>query len=162
MARLPWAIRGDIANDDKQYPGTTNFRKTGSSQCAVVFYFFRFGQFFPILAISASAKVVVATIHGARAAAAKLEIMDSLTFDNVSTFLASDRIPNNSRHNHSLFSAFLIFSFSPLPSVRRRRSGTAHFSRMEFFFMSRSSCLLLASWKPVPSTSIANTGCLSI
>lgn len=65
MARLPWAIRGDIANDDKQYPGTTNFRKTGSSQCAVVFYFFRFGQFFPILAISASAKVIVAAIHGA-------------------------------------------------------------------------------------------------
>ena len=157
-----WAIRGGIANDDKQHPCTTNFRKPRSSQCIFVFHLFRFRQFFPILTIPAPTKVVVTTIHSARTAAAKFEIMDSFTFDNVSTFLASDCISDNSRHNHSLFSAFLIFSFSPLPSVRRRRSGTAHFSRMEFFFMSRSACLLPASWKPVPSTSIANTGCLSI
>ena len=52
----------------------------------------------------------MATIHGARAAAAKLEIMDSFAFDDISTFLASDCISDNSRHNHSLFSAFLIFS----------------------------------------------------
>jgi hypothetical protein len=84
----------------------------------------------------------VAAIHGAGAAAAKLEIMDSLTFDNVSTFLASDRVPDNFRHDHSPFSAFLIFSFSLLPSVRSRSSGTAHFSRMEFFFASRAACLL--------------------
>ena len=162
MRWLPWAIRGVIANDDKRYPGTTNFRKTGSSQCIVVFHFFRFGQFFPILTISASAKVVVATIHGARAAAAKLEIMDSFAFDDISTFLASDCVSDNSRHNHSPFSAVRIFSFSPLPSVRRRRSGTEHFSKTEFFFISRSACLLPASWKPAPSTSIASTGCLSI
>lgn len=131
------------------------------SMC-VALNLFCFGHFFPIPKISTPAKVIVTTIHGAGAAAAKLKIMDSFAFDDISAFLTSDCVPDNSRHNHSLFSAFLIFSFSPLPSVRRRRSGTAHFSRMEFFFMSRSSCLLLASWKPVPSTSIANTGCLSI
>ena len=55
-------------------------------------------------------------------------------------------VQRNSRHNQSLFSAFLIISFSPLPSVRRRSSGTAHFSKMEFFFISRSACLLSALW----------------
>ena len=89
--------------------------------------------------------VIVTAVHGAGTAAAKLEIMDSFAFDDISTFFASDCIPDNSRHNQSLFSAFLIFSFSPLPSVRRRSSGTAHFSRMEFFFISRSACLLPAS-----------------
>lgn len=69
---------------------------------------------------------------------------------------------DDSRHNHFLFSAVLIFSLSPLPSVRSRSSEMAHFFRMEFFFISRSACLLPASWKPVPSTSIASTGCLSI
>ena len=139
-----------------------NFYHSKSSQCAVVFHLFRFRQFFPILTISAPAKVIVAAVHGAGATTAKLEIMDSFAFDDISAFLASDRVPDNFRHDHSLFSAFSIFSFSPLPSVRRRSSGTAHFSRMEFFFISRSACLLPASWKPVPSTSIANTGCLSI
>ena len=81
----------------------------------------------------------MATIHGARAAAAKLEIMDSFAFDDISSFLASDCVSDNSRHNHSPFSAVRIFSFSPLPSVRRRRNGTAHFSRMEFFI---PPCLL--------------------
>ena len=114
-----------------------------------------------ILTISASAKVVVATIHGTRTTTAK-QIMDSFTFDDISTFFASDCVPDNSRYNQSLFSAFLIFSFSPLPSVRRRRSGTAHFSKTEVFFISRLACLLPTSWKPVPSTSIASTGCLSI
>ena len=52
----------------------------------------------------------MAAVHGTRTAAAKLEIMDSLAFNNVSTFLASDRVPDNFRHSHSLFSAFLIFS----------------------------------------------------
>ena len=49
----------------------------------------------------------MATVHGARAAAAKLEIMDSLAFNNVSTFLASDRVPDNFRHNHRLLSSLL-------------------------------------------------------
>ena len=29
---MTWAIRSDIANDDKRYPGITNFRKTESRQ----------------------------------------------------------------------------------------------------------------------------------
>lgn len=62
----------------------------------------------------------------------------------------------------AVFNISLIFSFSPLPSVRRRSKGTAHFSKIEFLFISRSACLLPTSWKPVPSTSIASTGCLSI
>lgn len=107
---------------------------------------FCFGHFFPIPKISAPAKVIVAAIHSARATAAKLEIMDGFAFDDISTFFASDCVSDNSRHNQSLFSAFLIFSFSPLPSVRRRSSGTAHFSKMEFFFISRSACLLLTLW----------------
>ena len=36
--------------------------------------------------------------------------MDSFTFDDISTFFASDCIPNNSRHNHSFFNAVPIFS----------------------------------------------------
>ena len=107
---------------------------------------FCFGHFFPIPKISTPAKVIVAAIHSARATAAKLEIMDGFAFDDISTFFASDCVSSNSRHNQSLFSAFLIFSFSPLPSVRRRSSGTAHFSKMEFFFISRSACLLLTLW----------------
>ena len=150
-------------NEEMQlYSGATNFRKTESNQRAVVFHLLRFRQFFPILTISASAKVIVAAVHGARTTAAKLEIMDGFTLDDISALFASDRVLDNSRHNHSPFSAVRIFSFSLLPSVRRRRSGTAHFSRMEFFFISRSACLLPTSWKPVPSTSIASTGCLSI
>lgn len=107
---------------------------------------FCFGHFFPIPKISTPAKVIVAAIHSARATAAKFEIMDGFAFDDISTFFASDCVSDNSRHNQSLFSAFLIFSFSPLPSVRRRSSGTAHFSKMEFFFISRSACLLLTLW----------------
>lgn len=107
---------------------------------------FCFGHFFPIPKISTPAKVIVAAIHSTRATAAKLEIMDGFAFDDISTFFASDCVSSNSRHNQSLFSAFLIFSFSPLPSVRRRSSGTAHFSKMEFFFISRSACLLLTLW----------------
>lgn len=79
-----------------------------SNQRAVVLHFFHFGQFFPILTISTPAKVIVAAIHSARATAAKLEIMDSLAFNNVSTFLASDCVPDNFRHDHSPFSAFLM------------------------------------------------------
>lgn len=131
------------------------------SMC-VALNLFCFGHFFPIPKISTPAKVIVTTIHGAGAAAAKLKIMDSFAFDDISTFLASDCVSDNSRHNHSPFSAVRIFSFSPLPSVRRRRNGTEHFSKTEFFFISRSACLLPASWKPAPSTSIASTGCLSI
>ena len=115
------------------------------SMC-VALNLFCFGHFFPIPKISTPAKVIVATIHSARATAAKLEIMDGFAFDDISTFFASDCVSSNSRHNQSLFSAFLIFSFSPLPSVRRRSSGTAHFSKMEFFFISRSACLLLTLW----------------
>lgn len=62
---LPWAIRGDIENDDKQYSGATNFRKTELSQCVVALHLFCFRQFFPILTIPAPTKVVVATVHGA-------------------------------------------------------------------------------------------------
>ena len=131
------------------------------SMC-VALNLFCFGHFFPIPKISTPAKVIVAAIHSARATAAKLEIMDGFAFDDISTFFASDCVSSNSRHNQSLFSAFLIFSFSPLPSVRRRSSGTAHFSKMEFFFISRSACLLSALWKAVPSTSMASAGRLSI
>ena len=102
------------------------------SMC-VALNLFCFGHFFPIPKISAPAKVIVAAIHSARATAAKLEIMNGFAFDDFSAFFASDCVPDNSRHSHSLFSAFLIFSFSPLPSVRRRSSGTACFSRIEFF-----------------------------
>ena len=115
------------------------------SMC-VALNLFCFGHFFPISKISTPAKVIVAAIHSARATAAKLEIMDGFAFDDISTFFASDCVSSNSRHNQSLFSAFLIFSFSPLPSVRRRSSGTAHFSKIEFFFISRSACLLLTLW----------------
>lgn len=115
------------------------------SMC-VALNLFCFGHFFPIPKISTPAKVIVAAIHSARATAAKFEIMDGFAFDDISTFFASDCVSDNSRHNQSLFSAFLIFSFSPLPSVRRRSSGTAHFSKMEFFFISRSACLLLTLW----------------
>ena len=73
-------------------------------------------------------------------------LYNCVSFDDISTFFASDCVSSNSRHNQSLFSAFLIFSFSPLPSVRRRSSGTAHFSKMEFFFISHSACLLLTLW----------------
>ena len=115
------------------------------SMC-VALNLFRFGHFFPIPKISTPAKVIVAAIHSARATAAKLEIMNGFAFDDISTFFASDCVSSNSRHNQSLFSAFLIFSFSPLPSVRRRSSGTAHYSKMEFFFISCSACLLLTLW----------------
>ena len=115
------------------------------SMC-VALNLFHFGHFFPIPKISTPAKVIVAAIHSARATAAKLEIMDGFAFNDISTFFASDCVSSNSRHNQSLFSAFLIFSFSPLPSVRRRSSGTAHFSKMEFFFISHSACLLLTLW----------------
>ena len=131
------------------------------SMC-VALNLFCFGHFFPIPKISTPAKVIVAAIHSARATAAKLEIMDGFAFDDVSAFFASDCVSNNFGHNHSLFSSFLVFSFSPLPSIRRRNRGIAHFFRMEFFFISCSACLLPASWKAVLSTSIANTGCLSI
>lgn len=79
--------------------------RRGSSQCAVVFYFFCFGQFFPISKVSASTQIIVSAIHSARTAAAKPEIMDGFTFDDISTFFASDCIPNNSRHNHPLLSS---------------------------------------------------------
>ena len=46
-----------------------------SNQRTVVLHLLRFRQFFPVLTISAPAKVIVAAIHGARTAAAKLEIM---------------------------------------------------------------------------------------
>jgi hypothetical protein len=82
-----------------------NFYHSKSGQRAVVLYFFHFGQFFPISKVSAPTKIIKATVHGARTAAAKLEIMDSLAFNNVSTFLASDRVPDNFRHDHSPFSA---------------------------------------------------------
>ena len=80
------------------------------SMC-VALNLFCFGHFFPIPKISTPAKVIVAAIHSARATAAKLEIMDGFAFDDISTFFASDCVPDNSRHNQSLFSAFLIFSF---------------------------------------------------
>ena len=79
------------------------------SMC-VALNLFCFGHFFPIPKISTPAKVVVAAIHSARATAAKLEIMDGFAFDDISTFFASDCVSSNSRHNQSLFSAFLIFS----------------------------------------------------
>ena len=47
----------------------------------------------------------------------------SFTFDDISTFLASDCVSDNSRHNHSPFSAVRIFPFSPLSSVQRCRRG---------------------------------------
>ena len=126
----------------KRHPVTPIPNYPESSQCAVVLHLFHFGQFFPISKVSASAKVIVAAIHGAGAAAAKLKIMDGFALDDFSTFFASDCVPDNFRHNQSLFSAFLIFSFSPLPSVRSRSRRIAHLSRMEFFFASRSACLL--------------------
>ena len=125
------------------------------SMC-VALKLFCFGHFFPIPKISTPAKVIVAAIHSARATAAKLEIMDGFAFDDISTFFASDCVSSNSRHNQSLFSAFLIFSFSPLPSVRSRSRGIAHLSRMEFFFASRSACLLPGLWDP-PSALIVST-----
>ena len=76
---------------------------------------FCFGHFFPIPKISTPAKVIVAAIHRARTASAKLEIMDGFAFDDVPEFFASECVSSNSQHNQSLFSAFLIFSFSPLP-----------------------------------------------
>ena len=79
------------------------------SMC-VALNLFCFGHFFPIPKISTPAKVIVAAIHSARATAAKLEIMDGFAFDDISTFFASDCVSSNSRHNQSLFSAFLIFS----------------------------------------------------
>ena len=81
--------------------------RRGSSQRAVVLHFFHFRQLFPILKISAPAKVIVAAIHGAGATAAKLEIMDGFAFDDFSTFFASDCVPDNSRHNHHLLSSLL-------------------------------------------------------
>ena len=50
------------------------------------------------------------TVHGAGATTAKLEIMNGFALDDFSTFFASDCVPDNFRHSHSLFSAFLIFS----------------------------------------------------
>ena len=79
------------------------------SMC-VALNLFCFGHFFPIPKISTPAKVIVAAIHSARATAAKLEVMDGFAFDDISTFFASDCVSSNSRHNQSLFSAFLIFS----------------------------------------------------
>ena len=79
------------------------------SMC-VALNLFCFGHFFPIPKISTPAQVIVAAIHSARATAAKLEIMDGFAFDDISTFFASDCVSSNSRHNQSLFSAFLIFS----------------------------------------------------
>ena len=61
----------------------------------------------------------MSAVHGARTAAAKLEIMDSFAFDDISAFLASDRVPDNFRHNQSLFSAFLIFSTGVCTETRQ-------------------------------------------
>lgn len=68
---------------------------------------FHFGQFFPISKVSAPTKILKATVHGARTAAAKLEIMDSFAFDDISAFLTSDCVPDNSRHDHHLLSSLL-------------------------------------------------------
>lgn len=80
-----------------------------SGQCAVARDFFCFGHFFPIPKISTPAKVIVAAIHSARAATAKLEIMDGFAFDDISTFFASDCVSDNSRHTYLLRKALLLY-----------------------------------------------------
>ena len=94
---------------------------------------FCFGQFFPILKIPAPAKVIVAAIHGAGAAAAKLEIMDSFTFDDISTFLASDCVPDNSRHDdfllYDVLFSILLFNASKVflrPTCSKRNTAKRH------------------------------------
>ena len=101
------------------------------SMC-VALNLFCFGHFIPIPKISTPAKVIVAAVHGAGATTAKLEIMDSFAFDDISAFLASNCVSDNSRHSQSLFSAFLIFSISPLSSVRNRSRGIYIFSIILF------------------------------
>ena len=66
----------------------------------------------------------MAAVHSAGAAAAKLEIMDGFTLDDISAFLASDCILDNSRHSHSLFSAFLIFFFSAAICVQSQQRNS--------------------------------------
>ena len=92
------------------------------SMC-VALNLFCFGHFFPISKISTPAKVIVAAIHSARATAAKLEIMDSLAFNNVSTFLASDCVPDNSRHDDFLF---MVFCFRFRSSMLQKFSCGQH------------------------------------
>ena len=41
-------------------------------------------------------------VHSARTTAAKLKIMNGFAFDDFSAFFASDRVPDNSRHSHSI------------------------------------------------------------
>lgn len=78
------------------------------SMC-VALNLFCFGHFFPIPKISTPAKVIVAAIHSARATAAKLEIMDRFTFDDVPAFFASDCVSDNSRHTYLLRKALLLY-----------------------------------------------------
>ena len=84
---------------------------------------FHFRQFLPILAISASAKVVMTAVHGTRAAAAKLEIMDGFAFDDVPAFFAPDCVPDNSRHDDFLF---MVFCFRFRSSMLQKFSYDQH------------------------------------
>ena len=92
------------------------------SMC-VALHLFRFGQFFPILTIPASTKVIVAAVHGACTATAKLEIMDGFTLDDFSTFFASDCVPDNSRHDDFLF---MVFCFRFRSSMLQKFSYDQH------------------------------------
>ena len=92
------------------------------SMC-VALNLFCFGHFIPIPKISTPAKVIVAAIHSARATAAKLEIMDGFAFDDISTFFASDCVPDNSRHDDFLF---MVFCFRFRSSMLQKFSYDQH------------------------------------
>ena len=86
------------------------------SMC-VALNLFCFGHFFPIPKISAPAKVIVAAIHGARTATAKLEIMDGFAFDDVPAFFASDCVFDNFRHIHFPHNALLHYHVGGNPGM---------------------------------------------
>lgn len=125
-----------IKLDFKRLPVSPDFRRPKSSRRATVLHLFRFKKFFQIFSISASTKIITSAIYSTRTAATKLEIMDRCALNNISAFSASDRVSNNSRHNHFLINTF---QFSPLLSVGRRSKSLivifsdsiCHFSKWE-------------------------------
>nr|WP_302657912.1 hypothetical protein [uncultured Dysosmobacter sp.] len=63
----------------------------------------------------------MAAIHGAGAAAAKLEIMDSFAFDDISAFLTSDCVLDNSWHTFGILVLLKECSFQIWNQLSRKK-----------------------------------------
>lgn len=132
--------------DFKRLPVTPDFRRPKSSRRATVLRLFRFRKFFPIFSISASTKIITSAIYSTRTAATKLEIMEALAFDDISTFLASDCIFDNSRHNHFPINAFPISSAAICTQAQKK---------FDCFFQTVS--VISRNWNPYNPTYFHST-----